>query len=342
MDAPRSCGTKSPRFSSADPIAQARALVPLLTEHAHAAEALRRPHDAVIVALAEARLFSLLTPPRCGGRRVPLVDYLETIATLGEGWLSSAWVCSFYAVHAWMVCLFDAAARDEALRDGGLRALGLVAPRGMAQPVAGGFRLRGRWPFGSGAAHADWALVSAVVRHDDEKPPIGARLFLLPRCDFEIHETWDMDGMAATGSHDIAANDAFVPTHRSLDVVQMETGATPGARLYPDDPLYRLPMPPLLAFVAVAPALGALRASLREFRGQARERDRSWALTLCTEAVQSLAEAAGAGAHRHAGPLYRRVRDLRVMRCHVIFEPDSTAEIYGRALFGLDPETLLV
>lgn len=385
--------------TAADPILQARELVPLLARHAREAEERRRAHDAVIDALEEARLFSLLTPTRCGGRRLPLADFLETIATLGEGCLSSAWVCSFYAVHAWMVCLFEERTANEALRHGGLRAPGLVAPSGTARPVAGGFRLSGRWPFGSGAAHGEWALISALVRESDAAPPVGARLFLLPRADFEVIDTWDMDGMAATGSHDIATHEAFIPEHRALDVIQMATGTTPGAARFADDPLYRLPMPPLLAFVAAAPALGAARASLRDFLGGAQERQRSWArgrhfqrsaiqmraaradmqlrcaellmrqtaeelerltpespigerarlrmqaawgLTLCHDIVQSLAEAAGAGAHRRDEPLQQRLRDLRVMRCHVIFEPDSTAEIYGRTMLGLDPETLLV
>lgn len=68
----------------------------------------------------------------------------------------------------------------------------------------------------------------------------------------------------------------------------------------------------------------------------------SWGLTLCTRAVESLALVAGARAHQRSEPLQRRARDLRMMRCHVIFEPDATAEMYGRTLVGLDPGTLLV
>lgn len=386
-------------MNSLDPIAQARALVPLLAAHADEAERQRRLHDAVVAGFEESRLFSLLSPPARGGRRVRLTTFLETIATLGEGCLSSAWVCSFYAVHAWMVCLFDPRAQDEALRDGGVRAPGLVAPKGSALPVDGGHRVSGRWEFGSGSLHAEWALISSLTRDSLDGPPTGARLFLLPRADIEVIDTWHVDGMAATESCDVALDDVFVPLHRSLDVLQMATGTTPGASLYPDDSLYRKPLPPLLAFVASAPALGAARATLSEFADSARGRRRSWAsgrqaqrpavqmrlaeasmkvrsaelllhqvaedleslasdapmverarlrmqcswaLTLCTEAVQSLAEVAGASAHQHREPLQRRVRDLRVMRCHVIFEPDATAELYGRTLLGLDPDTLLL
>jgi 3-hydroxy-9,10-secoandrosta-1,3,5(10)-triene-9,17-dione monooxygenase len=383
----------------ADPVFQARALAPLLAHHAAEAEAQRRPHDAVIDALGAARLFSLLTPPQRGGRRVALPDYLETIAALGEGCVSSAWVCSFYAVHSWMVCLFDARAQDEVLRDGHVRAPGLVAPRGAAIPAAGGHVVTGRWEFGSGVTHADWALLTALTRARTDAAPDGARFFLIPRDAAEIIDTWYVDGMAATGSCDVAVHAVFVPHYRSLDAVHIAAGVTPGATLYPDDGLYRQPLPPLLAFVAVAPALGAARASVREMTEQAKTRKRSWAtgrhaqrpavqmrlaeadmrvrcaelllrttaneiealapnapvavrarlrmqcswaLTLCTQALESLAEVAGAHAHQRSEPLQRRLRDLRMMRCHVIFEPDATAELYGRTLFGLDPETLLV
>jgi len=383
----------------ADSIAQARALAHLLAEHAEEAERRRGLHPAVVEALGEARLFSLLTPRQRDGRRVALPDYLETIAALGEGCVSSAWVCSFYAVHSWMVCLFEKRAQDEVLREGCVRAPGLVAAKGSAIPRAGGHVVGGRWEFGSGVRHADWALITALTRDNVDAAPNGARLFLIPRHDIEVIDNWRVDGMAATGSCDVAVNGAFVPHHRSLDVLQMATGTTPGAALYPDDPLYRQPLPPLLAFVATAPALGAARASVRELTLQAQTRKRSWAsgkhaersavqirlaeadmrvrcaelllrqtageietlladapiaararlrmqcswaLTLCTEAVESIAQAAGTRAHQLDHPIQRRVRDLRMMRCHVIFEPDSTAEVYGRALFGLDPETLLI
>ena len=382
-----------------DSIAQARSLVALLAEHAAEAETQRRPADAVIDALARERLFSLLTPPQRGGRRVTLPDFLETIAALGEGCVSSAWVCAFYAIHSWMTCLFEPQAQDEVLRDGCMRAPGLVAPKGAAIPSAAGHVVSGRWEFGSGVTHADWVLLSSLTRPSRDAAPDGARFFLIPRAEVAVIDTWHVDGMTATGSHDVAVDNVFVPLHRSLDAVAIATGTTPGATLYPSDGLYRQPLPPLLAFVAAAPALGAARASVADMAEQAKARklswasgrqaqrpavhmrlaeadmqvrcaalllhetareiealqpgtsievrarlrmQSSWALTLCTRAVESLSEIAGAHAHQRSEALQRRVRDLRMMRCHVIFEPDSTAELYGRTLLGLDPGTLLV
>lgn len=382
-----------------DAVAQARALVPLLAQHAAEAEVERRPNDAVMAALDAARLFALLTPPQRGGRRIALPAYVETIATLGQGCVSSAWVCSFYAVHSWIVCLFDRQAQDEILHDGRVRAPGLIAPRGVAAPVDGGYRVSGRWEFGTGVTHSDWALIGALERASADVPPTGARFFLIPRAEVGVIDTWHVDGMAATGSHDVTVDNVFVPHHRSLDMADIAKGTTPGALLYPDDVLYRQPLPPLLALVAVAPALGAARASITELAQQSQTRARmwakgqhaqrpavqmrlaeadmnvrsaalllretaleieslttlapipvrarlrmqaSWVLTLCTRALESLTQIAGAHAHQHSEPLQRRLRDLRMMRCHIVFEPDATAEMYGRTMVGLDPETSLL
>ena len=50
---------------------------------------------------------------------------------------------------------------------------GSAQPAGTAEPVAGGFRINGRWPFASGCMHADWiGAVCRVVK--DGKPVVDA------------------------------------------------------------------------------------------------------------------------------------------------------------------------
>src|SRR5690606_1913379 len=48
-------------------------------------------------------------------------------------------------------------------------------------------------------------------------------------------------------------------------------GSAPGSRDF-DDPLYRIPMPPLLAFTAALPALGAARGAVRSFQAHMQKR----------------------------------------------------------------------
>ncbi|MEY2874271.1 MAG: hypothetical protein RLZZ373_1642, partial [Pseudomonadota bacterium] len=74
-----------------DPVAAARALVPLLAEHAAEAERLRRPTDPAISALREAGLLSMMFPRRAGGVGHALMTHVETVAMLARGCPGTAW-----------------------------------------------------------------------------------------------------------------------------------------------------------------------------------------------------------------------------------------------------------
>jgi alkylation response protein AidB-like acyl-CoA dehydrogenase len=56
---------------------------------------------------------------------------------------------------------------------------GMNAPRGQAEPVDGGYRVNGRWAFGSGIHHAEWVIAAPFV---SGQPGIeGVRVVVLPR-----------------------------------------------------------------------------------------------------------------------------------------------------------------
>jgi alkylation response protein AidB-like acyl-CoA dehydrogenase len=76
--------------------------------------------------------------------------------------------------------------------------------------VAGGYRVSGRWPFVSGCEHATWLGGAAVL--DDG----AVRIVVFPRSECEIVDTWSVTGLRATGSHDVAVSDVFVPDERSF------------------------------------------------------------------------------------------------------------------------------
>ena len=67
-------------------------------------------------------------------------------------------------------------------------------PPGRAVPVDGGYRVTGRWRYGTGVMHADWAMGLGV----DSTNPSNARWFLFPVADATVYDVWHMDGMAAT------------------------------------------------------------------------------------------------------------------------------------------------
>ena len=163
-------------------IERARALAPLLAEHAEAAERLRRPHDAVMAALEEAEIFKLMVPRKFGGFELGLDTFLEVGLLLGEGDASMAWVATFYIEHCWMLCHFPQTFQERVFRERGyVRAPAAIAPTGAATPVEGGYHLNGRWQWGSGAMHADWVLGGGRVTHPADRLDVPS--FATPRAE---------------------------------------------------------------------------------------------------------------------------------------------------------------
>src|SRR6266478_6016175 len=109
------------------------------------------------------------------------------------------------------------------------------------------------------------AYLGAFITPPDQKPPHEGAFFLLPIGDCEIIDNWFVNGLAGTGSKDIAVNDVFVPARRILLFSDARAGTTPGAR-YHRNPLYKMPLlihgASMLASTAVGAARGALDAYL--------------------------------------------------------------------------------
>src|SRR5437867_3993443 len=77
---------------------------------------------------------------------------------------TSAWVERARALAPTVASYLPAAALREVYRGGPNTVFaGTLLPQGAAIPVPGGFRLTGRWTFGSGCHQADWLGGSSAV-----------------------------------------------------------------------------------------------------------------------------------------------------------------------------------
>jgi alkylation response protein AidB-like acyl-CoA dehydrogenase len=101
---------------------------------------------------------------------------------------------------------------------------------------------------------------------------MGMLHVMLPRPDYEIVEdSWNVMGLAGSGSKDILIRDAFVPAHRALDVAKVMDGraAAEGGR---DQPLYRLPwsavFPSSVSAGLIGIAEGVLRGAVEYQKGR--------------------------------------------------------------------------
>ena len=82
------------------------------------------------------------------------------------------------------------------------------------------------------------------------------RLVLFPRSAFEIHDTWDVAGLRATGSHDIALDGARAPATRSASLITQRPVA--------GGPLYAFPPFGLLALSIASVTLGIAGAAISD------------------------------------------------------------------------------
>src|SRR5579863_319296 len=190
---------------------RARALIPMIAESAAAGERDRRVPPRIVAALKETGIFRALQPKRWGGYELQPTALYEAEMAVAQGDMSAAWIVGVLGIIPWAVALFDDRAGAEVWGEDSSRLVCCALRRAeTATPVEGGFRIVGQWAYASGCQHADWALLGAAAG----PPPEGDYLMLVPKRDFEILDTWHVAGLKATGSHDVAVKDAFVPSYR--------------------------------------------------------------------------------------------------------------------------------
>lgn len=240
-----------------------RAVAPLIAERAFDAEQRRQPDDDAIAALKATGVFRAFVPRRFGGYEIDLDLFVDVGLAVSEACPSTGWVTTFYMEHNWLLQMFPPALQEEVFaRQPYVLAPGSVNPKdGAATPKGDGYELSGHWKFGTGIVHADRVLLSGRITTDPDGPP---RMFLVSRDDVEVRDTWHVDGMVATGSHDIVAHDVFVPE----GCVSLRAPLTQPDAGY----LARIPVPPMLSLTAAIPAVGAARRAVELFRRLTRER----------------------------------------------------------------------
>ncbi|MGV0646567.1 acyl-CoA dehydrogenase family protein [Mycolicibacterium sp. XJ879] len=246
-----------PTFSAADAITSE--FVAKLADRAVEAERLRRLPADTVSDFTATGFTELLVPARYGGEQGAFPSLLDPVRRMAHGCASSAWTIGFYALHNWMLALFDERAQQEAFATRPFLAPAPLAPTGRGVPVTGGVRVSGRWSWATGVMDGNWIIVGALCGPDDAIYPA---LALLPIDAVTIDDVWHTDGMRATGSNDVVIADAFVPEHRLVRVVDIYTGTAPGAALHDGD-TYRWPMVPALALLAAMPALGSAERAVQ-------------------------------------------------------------------------------
>lgn len=251
--------------SSIDPqiLERARRVAAEIAPWAHEIEAGRRLPRAVVDALVQAGVFKLLVPRAYGGAETSLATLVAVLDEIARADGSAGW-CAMIGASSGLMAGFlsDDVARTVYGPDDAITC-GVVAPTGKAAPVAGGFRVSGRWAFGSGCQHSTWCMGGTLM--DGEVLPGGApdvRSMLFHVSEIRILDTWDTSGLRGTGSHDFVAEDVFVPAERSFSLLSGRHAL----------PAYRSAFFGGLAAGVAAVTLGIARAAIDAFVALARDK----------------------------------------------------------------------
>src|SRR5438128_6124635 len=236
---------------------RARALIPRLVERAPAAAAARQLPAQTIADYRAAGILRILQPRRFGGQQGRFSLFSQIVEELTYGCASAAWVYAVLAEHQWIIAQYPEKAQVDVWGDDPEAvASSSLAPRAAAKPVAGGWRLSGRYSFSSGCDYAQWAILGAFLGEPGD--PRHIAYLLVPLAEVEIVDDWQVLGLLGTGSKSLVLDDVFVPEHRSVMVSDLFAGTPPGALVHPDYPILRAPRGFLVSYSLppVAIALG--------------------------------------------------------------------------------------
>jgi alkylation response protein AidB-like acyl-CoA dehydrogenase len=133
----------------------------------------------------------------------------------------------------------------------------------MASPTAEGYRVSGRWPYGSGI-HGATAVAGLCTVQGAE--PARMQMAVAPIRAVTVHETWDVSGLRGTGSCDFSLEDVAVGADHLFGYPD-QVATQPGI-------VYRLPIVSSFTWSVSVVPLGIAQALLADVAAIARGRTR--------------------------------------------------------------------
>src|SRR5260370_13167399 len=240
--------TRLPVDIDAQPLVQAAAaLQPELRSYREEIEREQRLPKALVKQLRAAGCYRMVIPRSLGGLQVDPLTYLRVVELLAEGAGSVGWNLANNSIGQLVTLGLPDEGVHEIYPPGHDTILaGTAVPGGgQAVPVPGGYRVSGRWQFGSGCQESTWMLGSFQVIEDGKpRPHPNGSLYwrgVFARAEAEIVPgSWDVAGLRGTGSFDWTVEDVFLPERRTMPhagiPLDNQWARSPGAT-------YSLPLP---------------------------------------------------------------------------------------------------
>src|SRR5205809_984793 len=195
-----------------DIVTAAQTLAPLIQESRGAMEAERRLPPKVVEALRELGALRMAVPRAYGGLELDPMTQVRVVEELSRQDGSVGWCSMISSAGSFASAFLAPAVARRLCSSTDFSLAGQVVPVGRAELVDGGYRVSGRYRFGSGCQHAS-ILAGGCVVFAEGKPRRLAngqpetRVVVFPPSACRILDTWHTTGLLGTGSHDFLVED---------------------------------------------------------------------------------------------------------------------------------------
>lgn len=204
-----------PTAEQSEWLARVEKVAPVITKYRETAEHDRRMPRTVYEALRDTGFTRMWVSRAFGGEQASLTAGMVALEALGRLDASVSWQIGVQGAIGRLSDYLPEETSRELFLDCDGFAVGGVKPSGLAEPVDGGYLLRGEWGMGSGSAHADWLVCTALVCKDWQPvpTPTGPDIVMLyvPTSEVTIRDTWYTVGLRGTGSNHFKVEERFVP-----------------------------------------------------------------------------------------------------------------------------------
>ena len=198
----------------------------------------------------EIGIYRAFVPKEFGGDEKTPAQFLQAIEAISAADGSCGWVASFGMSPAYLAGLPMSSIEEVWGKSPDVVFAGGAFPPQEVKIVDGGYRVSGRWPWGSGCMGASLIGVSIKIEGKGPLPQMA----VMPVDQVFIDEaTWQVHGMASSGSYDMVVDDVFVSNEWVFER---------GGKLTLDSPFFRYPSLSISAQVLSVTALGVAREAI--------------------------------------------------------------------------------
>jgi len=206
------------------PVRAAAALQSVIRGYREELEREQRLPKALVEQFHAAGFYSLVIPRELGGLQADPLTYVRVVELLAEAGGSVGWNLANNSIGQLVTLGLPDEGVHEIYAHGADTVIAgtAVMGGGRAVPVDGGYRVTGRWPFGTGCQESAWMLGSFQILDGDQprRSPDGASVYwrgVFKRSEAQIVEgSWEVAGLRATGSFDWTVDDVFLPERRTM------------------------------------------------------------------------------------------------------------------------------